>query len=135
MVQNESCVESATTEIFRRLAIRTLQLAYVVKYVTEMYNRSRMLHSPTCGGSVVETVAVLPRFKKAKNKDDEDVCTFVMTDHVCREMAVRDDISRHDTSAADAKATQSVMKHVRGHRICSFTFTSEPKRAYFFQRT
>jgi hypothetical protein len=86
--------------------------AYVVKYVAKIYNRPRMLHSPTCGGSVVETVAVLPGFKNAINEDDKDVCTFVMIDHVCREMAVRDDISRHETSAADARATQSVTKHV-----------------------
>jgi hypothetical protein len=83
-----------------------------VKYVTKMYNRPRMLHLPTCGGSIVKTVAVLPNFKNETNEDDKNVRTFVMIDHVCREMAVREEISRHETSAADARAAQPVMKHV-----------------------
>lgn len=66
-----------------------------------------MLHSPTCGRPVVETMAVLPLFKNATNYDDKDVCTFVIIDHVCREMAVREEISIHETSAVDARARQS----------------------------
>ena len=93
-----------------------------------------MLHSPTGGRSVVETVTVLPGFKNAANQDDEDVCTFVMIDHVCREMAVREEISRHETSAADARATQLVTKYIRGHKPLFITFAPEPKRAYLFQR-
>ncbi len=69
-----------------------------------------MLHLPTCGRSVVETVTVLLDFKNATSKDDRDVRTFVMIDHVCRETAVREEISRHETSAADARATQLVTK-------------------------
>ena len=40
-----------------------------------------------------------------------------MIDHVCRDMAVREEISRHETSAADARATQLITKHVREHKI------------------
>lgn len=73
-----------------------------------------MLHSPTYGRSVVETVTILPSFKNATDQDDKDVCTFVMIDHVCRDMAVREEISRHETSAADARATQLVTKIYMG---------------------
>jgi len=71
-----------------------------------------MLHSPTYGRSVVETVATLPGYKNTTDENDKDVCTFVMIDHVCREMGVREEISRHETSAADARAMQLVTKHV-----------------------
>jgi hypothetical protein len=60
------------------------------------------------------------------NEDDKDVCTFVMTDHVCRDMAVREEISRHETSAADARATQPVTRHVREHKIDSLPSPLNP---------
>lgn len=64
MVENESCVESAATEIFSEvLQCRRCSRAYVVKYVTKVHNRPRMIHSPTGGGPVVEAVAVLPDIK------------------------------------------------------------------------
>lgn len=113
MVENESSVESATTETFSDvLRWGHCSRAYVVKYVTKMHNRPRMIHSPTRGGPIVEAVSVLPDYKDATDKNDKDVCTFVMTDHVCREMAVREEISRHEISAADARATQPVMRLV-----------------------
>lgn len=70
-----------------------------------------MIHSPACGGPVIEAVAILPDFYYASNEDNKNVCTFVIIDHVCRDMTVREEISKHETSAADARAAQ----HVRGH--------------------
>jgi hypothetical protein len=64
-----------------------------------------MIHSPARGGPIVEAVAVLPDFENATNEDNKNVCTFVIIDHVSRDMTVREEISRHETSAADARAT------------------------------
>ena len=112
MVENESCVESATTGAFSEvLQCRHCSRAYIVKYVTKIHNRPRMIHSPACGGPVIEAVAILPDFYYASNEDNKNVCTFVIIDHVCRDMTVREEISKHETSAADARAAQ----HVRGH--------------------
>jgi len=81
-------------------------LAYTVKYVAKTYDRPRTLHPPADSRSVVETVAILMSFKNVENEGNKEVCTLVMTDHVCLETAVREETSRHETSAADARAIQ-----------------------------
>jgi hypothetical protein len=58
----------------------------------------------------------------------------MMTDHVCREMGVREEISRHETSAADARAmrpSQNMSAAQNNHT----TFASESKSANFCQGT